>query len=385
MTTTNTEITESASHDNNNTPGVDSKKRGFPYSPGEACTPHTSNLHETKKFREKSPIPLDLHTELLGQNVSNTCTNVHNVSMENDYTDSSNSAENNKSPCTKDIREIAELQDVMKAATSSTKNVLVDNILIALRPKVEEEIQKALANIIKRLEAVENNFCDIDQKESEPNERISVIEGKLDGLAFTTDHNENTVTNDTMIRTAMERHIADLEDELDNEQQYSRRDQIIIDNIRETVDENTDDIVREQCGKLNVNFTINGIHRSHRLGPQRDSNNKPRPIIAHLTNYRLKAAVMNAEKKDWFNRRQKQKDARQRGDRNAKLDNPTVHVREHLTWRRQQLMRALLQKKREGQVISVWTIDGVIFTRKDPNSRPARIVTEQHLRSFLGS
>ena len=62
VTTTNTEITESASHDNNNTPGVDSKKRGFPYSPGEACTPHTSNLHETKKFREKSPIPLDLHT-----------------------------------------------------------------------------------------------------------------------------------------------------------------------------------------------------------------------------------------------------------------------------------------------------------------------------------
>ena len=184
---------------------------------------------------------------------------------------------------------------------------------------------------------------------------------------------------------AMERHIADLEDELDNEQQYSRRDQIIIDNIRETVDENTDDIVREQCGKLNVNITINDMHRSHRLGPQRDSSSKPRPIIAHLTNYRLKAAVMNAGKKDWFNRRQKQKDSRQRGDRNAKLDNPTVHVRGHLTWRRQQLMRTLLQKKREGQVISVWTIDGVIFTRKDPNSRPARIVTEQHLRSFLGS
>ena len=39
----------------------------------------------------------------------------------------------------------------------------------------------------------------------------------------------------------------DLEDELDDLQQYTRRDQIIIDNMPEKADEITDQIVLEQC------------------------------------------------------------------------------------------------------------------------------------------
>ena len=134
----------------------------------------------------------------------------------------------------------------------------------------------------------------------------------------------------------------DLEDELDDLQQYTRRDQIIIDNMPEKADEITDQIVLEQCKKLNVDLSLEDIHRSHRLGPQRNPGN-PRPNIAQLSCYKLKAAVMQGSKDEWMQRRQVLRDSRARGER-ASLGTPSVYVREHLTWRRQQLMKELLQR-----------------------------------------
>ena len=128
---------------------------------------------------------------------------------------------------------------------------------------------------------------------------------------------------------------------------------------------------------------IEDIHRSHRLGRQRQG--KPRPIIAQLASYRLKAKVMAASKTDWFLRKKQLKEAREKGDKDKKMENPAVNVREHLTWRRQQLMNQLIQQKKSRLIISIWTVDGVIFVRKTPDSAPVRIVREQQLRSFLGS
>ena len=60
------------------TPGQH-KKRGYPYSPGEAATPHTSNDQDSKKQRELSPINICHH-------VVNTETNVQDTSLTADCT-----------------------------------------------------------------------------------------------------------------------------------------------------------------------------------------------------------------------------------------------------------------------------------------------------------
>ena len=96
--------------------------------------------------------------------------------------------------------------------------------------------------------------------------------------------------------------------------------------------------------KFNVNMDIEDIHRSHCLGRQRQQRKSRRPIIAQPASYRLKAKVMAASKTDLFLRKKQLKEARERGAQDKKMKNPAVNVREHLTWRRQQLMHQLIQQ-----------------------------------------
>ena len=360
------------------TPGQH-KKRGYPYSPGEAATPHTSNDQDSKKQRELSPINIDHH-------VVNTETNVQDTSLTADINNDHNdqSVRNITSPGTENIKEIAELQQVMREVTSSQKNVLVNNILDALRPKVEEEIEKVLSQISHRLDDIEKRMHHIEENETTTNNnKVTVLEDKFAGFDFGMDGIKHSIKDGLQLTNDLQRHVTDLEDELDDLQQYTRRDQIIIDNMPEKADEITDQIVLEQCKKLNVDLSLEDIHRSHRLGPQRNPGN-PRPIIAQLSCYKLKAAVMQGSKDEWMQRRQVLRNSRARGER-ASLGTPSVYVREHLTWRRQQLMKELLQRKKAGHILSVWTVDGAIFVRKAPGARPARIVREEQMRSFLGT
>ena len=116
--------------------------------------------------------------------------------------------------------------------------------------------------------------------------------------------------------------------------------------------------------KMNVNMDIEDIHRSHCLGRQRQQGKSRRPIIAQPASYRLKAKVMAASKTDLFLRKKQLKEARERGAQDKKMKNPAVNVREHLTWRRQQLMHQLIQQKKSRLIISIWTVDGVILYEK---------------------
>ena len=69
----------------------------------------------------------------------------------------------------------------------------------------------------------------------------------------------------------MAQRVGKLESLVDRQEQYSRRNCLLVHGIEETNDENTDDLVLKSIyEKLDVYITENEIDRSHRIGRKKD-------------------------------------------------------------------------------------------------------------------
>ena len=89
----------------------------------------------------------------------------------------------------------------------------------------------------------------------------------------------------------MAQRVGKLESLVDRQEQYSRRNCLLVHGIEETNDENKDDLVLKSIyEKLGVDITENEIDRSHRIGRKKDGQ-RPRPIIVKLTRYNTRKKV----------------------------------------------------------------------------------------------
>ena len=95
----------------------------------------------------------------------------------------------------------------------------------------------------------------------------------------------------------MAQKIDKLENLVNWQEQYSRRNCLLVHRIVETNDENTDDLFLKTINeKLDVDITGNEIDRSHRIGRQKDER-RPRPIIVKLTRYNTRKKVFASKRK----------------------------------------------------------------------------------------
>ena len=176
------------------------------------------------------------------------------------------------------------------------------------------------------------------------NKKINFISEKFD--KFEKDRREK----DEIIKTCqkntseMTQRIDKLENLVDRQEQYSRRNCLLVHGIAETNHGNKDDLVLKTINeKLDFDITENKINRSHRIGRKKDEQ-RPRPIIVKLTRY-------NTRKKVFASKR--------------KLKGTGVSITESLTAKRMEQ----LNKAKEGHgFTNVWTTDGrILFKRPNEN------------------
>ena len=71
---------------------------------------------------------------------------------------------------------------------------------------------------------------------------------------------------------------------LDRQEQYSRRNCLLVHGVEENNNEDTDqEIINIVKNDLGEEITIHDIDRTHRLGKRKLDNNVPRPIIVKFT------------------------------------------------------------------------------------------------------
>ena len=76
--------------------------------------------------------------------------------------------------------------------------------------------------------------------------------------------------------------------QLDRQEQYVRRENILIYGIEENIEDNDDGekVLFKLADELQIDLEDNEIQRVHRLGQKRSNNENPRPIVARFVSYK---------------------------------------------------------------------------------------------------
>lgn len=141
--------------------------------------------------------------------------------------------------------------------------------------------------------------------------------------------------------------VSKLELRIDDQEQRSRNNCLLIHGIEEANIQEVTDVVAIDVFNRALGFELGTdvIARSHRLGPKKDARatraNKPnpRPIIVRFNSYRTRKEVFTCKKK---------------------LKGTNISITENLTQRRFSLYKQAIAQLRKG---NCWTNDGRIFTK----------------------
>lgn len=142
----------------------------------------------------------------------------------------------------------------------------------------------------------------------------------------------------------------DIEDILDEKEQNSRRNCLVVFGVPDNDRENTNDII---MGIIKNNLIIKvqpgEIDRSHHLGPKSHKKDKPREIIIKFAQYNIRDKVYKAKKR-------------------LKGSTPNMHILESLTAKRVKLLDGL-RKKLKDKLATSWTQDGCFHLLTNSNQR----------------
>ena len=132
----------------------------------------------------------------------------------------------------------------------------------------------------------------------------------------------------------MSNKIETLEKSFDSQEQYSRRNCLLVHAIEEKEGEQTDKVIIDTIvEKMNIAITSDDLDRSHRIGKKKKGN-KSRPIIVKFSRYNARHKLFSNEKR---------------------LKGTNISITESLTATR---MAKLKEARDEKGFKSVWTFDG---------------------------
>lgn len=198
----------------------------------------------------------------------------------------------------------------------------IENVLkeVLCDARLLDEVAKALAPIIaKQYEAkMEIALNKISQLETKLNEKDAQI-------------------------TVLTSNIQDLE-------QYSRRNSVRIFGVPEEEGENTNKLVSDLCNNIGVQVVDSDIDRSHRVGKR--VGNKPRAIIVKFNKYCTKSSVCKSRKK---------------------LKGTRIFIKEDLTKFNLHLLNLAAEKL---GFKNVWSYDGKIFYKNTSGITRIKNVTD---------
>ena len=153
----------------------------------------------------------------------------------------------------------------------------------------------------------------------------------------------------------LKKELACIADEQEEQAQYSRRNCVVIYGVEEKAGENTDEVAMELFkSKLDVEVKHVDIDRSHRLTSKQS--NAPRPLIVKFARHNVKQRVYAAKKKLKPKSSTPTSTPTSSSAKSTRHE-PQIFIREHLTVKRQKLIRETLNCP---SVMKAWTIDGRI-------------------------
>lgn len=151
--------------------------------------------------------------------------------------------------------------------------------------------------------------------------------------------------------------------EMNEIQQYSRVDNIIIAGVPVTKGEDFNVLLAKIASLLRLSYNPYHISAAHRLPLFSEGNRHP-PIVVKFTS--------RAIKNDWVYARKNKRNL-MANELNDKFPNTPIYFNEHMTARTREIFNKGRDLVREQKLAYVWVKDGRVLVKKTPKSRTVRV------------
>ena len=242
------------------------------------------------------------------------------------------------------------LHVVFFCVTSQVSNMDInqEKLEAILRPILDEVFDSKLNPIIQSLEFMSRQYDALTESNKTLTEENKVLKSQVG-------HLRNEISQ---IRVMVE-----------EQEQYLRRDCLVLSGIPKTSEENTDEIVNEVATLMNVGLGDSDISVSHRL-PTKSASSCPN-IIVKFTRRECRDNI--------YRQRKKLKDFSTSDINLGRVADNKIFISESLTASNKQLFDNCLKYKKVHRYKYIWTWHGKIFLRKDERSPPWQIRTIKDL------
>lgn len=194
------------------------------------------------------------------------------------------------------------------------------------KQQIIEQVKGLTDEVVKRIEVVEGQVLEIENKTNKVDKDVKVLQGK------TSRHQTNI--------TELEKRIQTLEREQNDSQQYSRRWNLRVYRVPEARSESMDDCIKKVCGifidYVGVQVNPENIEAAHRSGKP---GTRPRPILVRFFDRKIRDEVLRNRKK---------------------LKNKGYVIDEDLTFANYQLLK---KASAHTATMSVWSSNGKILAK----------------------
>ena len=202
-----------------------------------------------------------------------------------------------------------------------------------------EQMSKVNEDVINVKDQLEMFKSEVDGRVTQLEKEVKFTQSRYDATSSEMEGLKEDIQEVRKLRGTPEKQLTKIQIAMDDIEQYSRRNCLIFNGIQEQQEshENTDLIVVDICRKnLGVNLSRGDLDRTHRLGRERSSTDKPRPIIVKFVNYHDRDDVFKSKRK---------------------LKGSSISIMENLTSRRVSLLKEVKEKV---GFRNSWSLDGKI-------------------------
>ena len=245
-----------------------------------------------------------------------------------------------------------DLSDKSRDGEDSIKLREQSDSLISLSDEVfadglnSPELAKLLVYLLRNIEAQVKDLFKVNEETNisqiKVTEPLDVLSKKIDELETEVKNKDEKIQLSENVVQILEEERESQGKEIDDLEQYSRRNCLLLHGVVETNTECTDDIIIITCAEeLGIDVKQEDLDRSHRLGKVKRNDNKPRPIIVKFARYAVRNKVFSNKKK---------------------LKGKKLLITESLTVYRMKLLDEARQKY---GVRNVWTYDGRVMYKEN--------------------
>jgi hypothetical protein len=245
-----------------------------------------------------------------------------------------------------------DIAGIEKAVANALLNPVVHGKLAAsISTAINKKLEKALSKYKKSVEDLEQAVDDIKTENvrlrsvcSDRDMELEIMKNYITALR----EDLHKLKNSTQMRDSIA-----LDNKIDAQEQYGRRNSIRIHNLDCTTHEGVLNAVIDLGTSIDVEVRNLDVVRCHMIGKPR--NNKCQAIV-HFVHYWKRAEIIK--------------------NRHKLKGNPNkIFITEDLTRRNMSIVKPLLDLRSKGVICSVWTSDGRIFYKKSATNNPVLVRT----------